>query len=216
MRTKRTLSFLILIILVMALAVFSGCARQPQVEPPKFKLAVLNFSLASEVKTPKEIKGWWFGARDIYYNPYVGETFADVLADEIAKQCPFIDVYSRMDIKYYLVSKRNILKRHFPGLKDPEITQTINELDPVDIGRDLGVDKVITGVIYDCHTSHHRTFHWWSSVIEAEVKLIDVDSGNVEWQNRSRIRKKFLSWLGTSEVLASRIVKAMKKEVFYR
>ncbi|MCD6385601.1 hypothetical protein J7M23_07450 [Candidatus Sumerlaeota bacterium] len=213
MKIMRKLSFFIAL---MAMVVILGGCRQPRVQPPRFKLAVLNFALAREVKTPKEIKGWWFGARDIYYNPYVGETFADVLADEISKRCPFIDVYSRMDIKYYLLSKREILKRHFPELKEAELTKTINELDPVDIGRELGVDKVISGVIYDCHTSHHRTFHWWSSVVEAEVKLIDVDSGKVEWQNRMRLRKKFLSWLGTAEVLASKMVKAMEKELFYR
>ncbi len=203
------------VVLVLFMVVISSCHRQPRVEPPRIRVAVLNFDLAFEIDDTREIKGWWFGARDIYYNPNVGEGVADAVADEIEKRCPFIEVYSRMDYKYYLASKREVLKREYPDLSNEQRADIMKQVDPMDIGRDLSVDKVVTGVVYDCHTSHHRTFHWWSSVVDVEIKLVDVQSGEVEFQKRVEDRDMFLSWLGTAEDVAEDYVKAMNKHVFY-
>lgn len=207
---------LVLIVLFMfEISVFCGC-RGPRIEPPSTKIAVLNFELVQNVDVSKELKGWWFTSRDVYYNKNAGEIIADIFADAIRNRCPFADVYSRTDYKYYLVSKREILRRELTDLNDEEIDRIIRELDPIDIGRDLGMDKVVLGRVFDTYTTHHRTVHWWSSVVDAEVKVIDVATGNIEWQKRMDERNICLSWYSTAETLAKKMIKLMNKQLFYR
>ena len=205
----------LIVLALLSVGVFYGC-RGPRIEPPGTKIAVLNFDLTQDVDVNKELKGWWFTSRDVYYNQNAGEIIADIFADTIRNQCPFADVYSRTDYKYYLVSKREILKRELPDLNDDKIDQIIHELDPVDIGRDLGMDKVVVGAVFDTYTTHHRTVHWWSSVVDAEVKIIDVATGKIEWQSRMDERNICLSWYSTANTLARKMIKLMNKQLFYR
>lgn len=203
-------------LIVWGVLLIASCAKQQQFEPPRAKLAVLDFKLIQPLTTPREIKGWWFGSRDLYYNPNVGEKLGDALADELKRRCPFLDVYSRLDLKYYLLGKKEILRRTFPNLTDKEREQIIENLDPLDIGRDLGVDKLLIGEITSCYTSHNRTFHWWSSVMKVNAKLIDIDSGRVEWEKNIKEREMFKSWVATGEEIARRIVMELNEEVFYK
>ncbi len=199
---------------LVAVVLFTGCHRQRTVDPSTLNVAVLNFDLARDVDTEQEIKGWWFSSRDVYYNPNAGILFGDTLADQLSKRCPYLDVYSRMDFKYYLVSKEEKLKRDFPGLSTAERKEILAELDPVDIGKDLGLDRVIVGSVNEAHTTHNRTFHWWSSVVAAETQILNVETGEAEWSGSVRERDVFLSWLGTAEHVAAQLVKRMKRHYF--
>jgi hypothetical protein len=205
--------------LLVLVAAVASCARKPLREPLKVRIAVLDMQVPKEFKSPKEVQGWWFSARDVYHDPNAGQIFSDLLAKRLRK-LPYLEVHSRVDYKYYVARKLERLKQAFPNLTNDEIASLFNESSPVDIGKDMnhywGVDKVVAGRILSGSTEHNRTFHWWKSSIEIEVSLIDVETGKTEWQATIEKSKNFRSQYRTMELAADELVRRMVKEYFLK
>lgn len=205
---------MVLILLAIA-ALFPGCRIKQPAEKLQVKLLVMDFEISDEVASqPKELKGWWSGSRDIYRNANAGEIFADVFVKQFDKKIPHVLVYSRTDWKYYAADKKNRLKKTFSDQNDKAIAQLFSEIAPTDFAKDLQQDLVLFGKIKTCHTSHNRTFHWWSSIVDIEAILMDADTGKALWTKNLRFRKKFRSQYSTMEKASNRLIKLMKQEYF--
>jgi hypothetical protein len=183
------------------------------------------------------MKGWWFGARDIWHNPGMGRMAADLFAHEI-NNLSFIHLISRTDIRYYMAGKRDLIRRKFderrraleesPNAKDREealriqnmteadYDRNLEALPPLEIGRELKADRVLVGRIYDIYMAHNRTIHWYWSSVDLEVGLLDVDSGKVVWFRRAQFKKNFASTSLLLEIAAHEMGEMMKREHFYQ
>jgi len=228
-------------------AMMIGCAEVPVQAPPlppSFHLAVLDFAVPPEWRDPqmpdkmkKEMKGWWFGARDVWHNPGMGRQGGDMFAHELNK-LSFIHVRSRVDIKYYLSNKRELIRRklderrrdlekspnpndraeaqRLQKMTEGDYDREIEMLPPREIGRELKVDRVLFGRIHDIYLAHNRTIHWFWSSVDLEVSLLDVDSGKVLWYKRARFTKNFASTSLLLEIAAQQMAEMMKRELFYQ
>lgn len=178
---------------------------------------MVDSEVAEEIKTqPEEVKGWWFGARDIYRNPNSGEIFSDILAQYLASDVRSLDVYPRTDFRYYKANKKDRLKKSFPELGDKAIEVLFSRISYCDIARDLDLEKVIVARLNKCYTTHNRTFHFWTSVIEVEVSILDAGTGQPEWTRHIFSRRFFRSSYGAMETVVSELIHNMKKEDLYR
>lgn len=203
----------LLVLLFLVGLSFSGCRLKKPPEKLQVKMMAMDFEVTDDIATvPKERKGWWFGSRDIYRNPNAGEIFSDIFVTRFDKKIPHVSVYSRMDLKYYMANKKSRLKKAYPALDDSAIDRLITEVPAVDFARDLQQDKILIGKIRQCYTSHNRTFHWWSSVIDVDAVLMDAESGKPVWSGNISLRKKFHSQYSTMEMVADRLIKRMKDE----
>lgn len=171
--------------LLVAIALAAGCAPAPQVPTaPKIRLAVLDFvppegsaAIADDSLTKRE--GWWLGSRDVYRNAHVGAQVADNIASRLGRT-ETVTAYLRDDYRHYMADKADALKKAYPDLTDEKLaalleeTQTSNALE---IGRELNVDRVVTGRVLEARMSHNRTFHTWRGRVVAELSLWDVARG---------------------------------------
>ena len=204
-------------VLGVLLLLITACHHHPRIQPLSVKVLVADFDVSEDIiSTPRQVKGWWFGSRDIYQNPNAGRLFADILARRLNNELSFVDVYSRTDFKYYLANKKERLKKKFPQVDDAVLKGIFDDISPRDFARDLGLDKVIIGKLNRCYTSHSRAFHWWSSVVEADVILLDAESGQPQWSGHFYDRSYFHSQYGAMQQVADKIVKSMKREYFYK
>ena len=206
------------LMLLLCLSVLTAsCARRRMTEPLNIRVLVSDFKVADQIEqAPKENKGWWFSSRDIYRNPNNGDIFADILSEQMNKTLSAVDIYSRTDFKFYEASKKTKLQEAYPDLSDEEIDTLFSEISPVDFARDLQLDKVIAGKIEQSYTTHNRAFHWWSSKIKAQIKVLDAESGNVEWESEVEERRFFRSQYATMEKAAKILTKRFKKNYLYR
>src|SRR5690606_29814321 len=99
-----------------------------------------------DVETEKDSRGWWLGRQDIYVNGNVGRMAADLMAERLQEDCTY-KVVSRGDLKYYYADKRDLIAKKFPQMSSDEVKKSILVLDPVSIGKELGVQKVMVGHI---------------------------------------------------------------------
>lgn len=198
--------------LILIVVLVAGCHRQRELHqlPKAIRIAVLDFSVPEVFNTPKEIRGWWFGAHDIYRNPHAGEDFADALSRRL-RQFAFVNVYPRGDLKMYMAMQNNRVMRAYPQLSKTEIDELLEQIAPWEWGRDMGVDKVITGRLLVGRTVHNRTIHWWYSTVEARIQLIDTESGTIDWETAMRCTKQLASQQRTQEQLADRVARKLKK-----
>lgn len=161
------------------------------------KAVVLNFDMTSRVverrdpctremqytekavETEKDVRGWWFGSEDVWYNANTGKIAADIF-DEALRNSGLFQVYSRQDLKYYYADKKEILTDKL-NLAEKELEAAILKLDPVKVGRELGVDKVVTGRICSSETRHSRVWGFYNSATAFTVTVYDVKSGKVEF-----------------------------------
>lgn len=202
----------------MALALFAsaiGCARRFDPEQvAKTKILVAQFEMAPGLRdTPKAVRGWWMGAENIYQNPRAGSYFADRLYAYLPT-FPYINLFSRMDLKYYFAPKRRLLQDAYPHLSNEEITDILEQVPDLDYARELGADKVLSGRVVESHMHENRTFHWWKSVAHIEVRLVDVLSGRVEWEHEYRETIRFASPEFVMEEIAKQVGKDLEKEYF--
>lgn len=205
--------------MILVLVLFtSACHHRAGIsDHPINRILVVDSEVAEEIKTqPKEIKGWWFGVRDIYRNPNSGEIFADILARYLASDVPSMDVYPRTDFRYYKANKKDRLKKSFPELGDKAIEVLFSRISYCDFAKDLDLEKVIVTRLNKCYTTHNRTFHFWSSVIEIEVSLLDAKTEQPEWTSHIYSRKFFHSTYGTIEKVVSQLIHKMEKEYLYQ
>ena len=211
-RIARWRGFGALASLIIIVVWAGGCHRQRGLRqlPQAVRIAVLDFDVPEIFNTPKEIRGWWFGAHDIYRNPYAGEAFADVLTRRLG-QFAFVDVYSRKDLNVYMVMQKNRVMRAYPQLSEKQIEELLEQIEPWEWGTDLGVDKVITGKLLVGRTVHNRSIHWWYSTVEAQIQLIDAETGSIDLETAVHSTKQFASQQRTQERLADRVVRQLKK-----
>lgn len=252
-------------LLAAAAALLSGCATapvEPPNPPPRMAIAVLDFRVPDEWRAQpasrptramtaagflgeteapdrinKELRGWWFGSRDIWRNPGMGRVAADIFSHEL-NQLPFVKIVSRVDIKYYMAEKRQIIRRlrdqqrskleKSPNPRDRQLAERIAKMTEADydrelerlpvreIGRELGADRVLVGRIIDAYQAHNRTIHWYWSVVELQLELVDVDTGKVVWHKHARFKKSFASTTFLLEAAARELIEAMKREYFFQ
>ncbi|PKO20047.1 hypothetical protein CVU37_00840 [candidate division BRC1 bacterium HGW-BRC1-1] len=132
------------------------------------------------VKAEKEIRGWWFNSQNIYFNGNLGRIAGDLYADAL-RGTGVMQVVSRQDIKYYYASKREKLAAKFK-LTDEEMNAALAKIDPLAIGRELGVDKVVVGRICDSELRHSRTFGYFGTAQSLNVVVLDVATGQAEYE----------------------------------
>jgi len=202
----------------MAVVLFAsvmGCAKRfhPH-QVPKTKILISNFEMAPGLRdTPKAVRGWWMGAENIYQNPRSGGYFADRL-NAYLPTFPYIKLFSRLDLKYYFAPKRKLLQDTYPHLTDAEVTDLLAQVPNLDYARELGADKVLSGRIVESHMHENRTFHWWKSVFHVEVRLVDVMSGQVDWEREYRETMRFASPEFVMEEIAKQVGEDLEKGYF--
>ena len=146
------------------------------------RVAVLDASVPpGHGKGDIEVVGWWLGARDHLRDPNDGLHWGDHLAEALQKRIPNLTVHPRRDLRSYMAAKDALLKSAYPSLSDAERQNLLASQSPMDYGRSLNVDYVITARIHDAYLNHHRTFHWWTSRVSIEVELWDVARKEKVW-----------------------------------
>lgn len=134
-----------------------------------------------DVQTEKDSRGWWLGRQQIWVNANIGRMAADLLTDQLIEDCVY-KVRSRGDLKYYYADKRDLIAKKFPNMSTDEVKKAILLLDPVSIGREMGVQKVIVGHICDAELRKAVAPGSFASVASLSVAVFDVASGQIEFQ----------------------------------
>jgi hypothetical protein len=215
---------------LLAALVLGGCAiamngdRHPQAAAacPDQSLVVLDFPMAPRlveerdpctrellqctkpVETEQDIRGWWFGSQDVYFNENMGRIAADIFADAI-RSCNVFGVYARSDLRRYYADKAEVLNRELRLSRDQQQAALL-QLDPISVGRELGVHKVLTGQVCDSEMRHSRAFGPFASAVSFRVALYDVASGQVEYSREYRVTRPFSSQYSLFEDFAGQFV----------
>lgn len=198
--------------LVLALA---GCrtAPFPAERVPRLQWLVLPLSQPPAMsETPRAIQGWWFGARTIRQNPQAGQQVADMLSRRLAS-LGYVNLYSPFDLRYYFEAKRTALMEAYPHLEPAEVTNLLAEVPRVRYGQELGADRILSGRIHSLYMAENRTIHWWWSVADIELQVIDVATGDVLWTRRYRERGHFDSQTTVIEEILDQFVSDFQQEV---
>lgn len=199
---------------LIVLAAFSltgcaGCFGWKQLPPPgpRPTAVVLDFAQApriverrdtcrnlvigeKDVETEKDRRGWWFGSQDVHYNANWGIIMADIMAEKLEEECIY-DIRSRGDVKLYYADKKEVLAEQL-GLEGEELDKAVLALNPVMIGREMGVEKVVVGQVIDAELRTNRTFGYFSSVASINVSVYDTATGQLEFT------RDFSNWRGHS------------------
>lgn len=217
------------LLLVAAVGAWAGqkSKKAGNEERCTLRLAVLDFSMAPRVvekrdectrklhyaekpvEAEKDIRGWWFGAQDVYYNDNMGRIGADLFEEAIAGTSLY-ELYRRSDLKYYYADKKDVLRGKLK-MSSKELEQSVLALNPVAIGREIGVDKVVVGHISDSEMRHNRAFGPYSSAASFEVSVYDVKTGKQEYTRQFYKVKGFRSQYSIFEKAASQFVKDLQK-----
>lgn len=186
---------------LMLLPTLSGCASfgWRQLPPPGgtcVSAVVLDFSQAprdverrdtcrnlvygeKDVETEKDRRGWWGGAQDVWYNENWGYILADLVSDQLRDGGVF-NIRSRDDLKYYYADKKEILGTKL-NLSGKELDRAVLALNPVNIGREMGVDKVVVGHLVDAELRQNRLAGFYASVARVNISIYDTKTGNLEF-----------------------------------
>lgn len=177
-------------------------------------MLILDFRTPPGIReNPKEVRGWWLGARTIHQNPHAGTAMAERLNARLAS-LPFVELYPRLDLRYYFARKRQNLAEAFPSLPEEKVEELVADADPLAYARELGADKLLRGRVVRNYLSDHRTLHVWSSVVEVEIELVDALSGRTEWRRSYRDRTWLASQFSAQDELAKRIARDLRDEYF--
>lgn len=197
-----------------------GCQhRFPSEQIPRMKFLILPFSQPPAMsESAINIRGWWLGARTIRQNERAGDLVADVLSRQMAR-LDYLNLFSSIDLKYYFANKARRLKEHYNkqegrDLSDEEVAKLMAGVPKLEFAKDLGADKLLTGNIVQLYMGENRTIHWWWSVIDVEVQVIDVASGKVEWSKRYHVRKSSASMVHITEEFSQRLIQDLQREYF--
>lgn len=201
--------------------------KQAPVQCPTMSVVVLDFSVAPRVRedrvcetgefyydtkkleTEKDIRGYWFGSQDVYYNANIGRIAADLFTEALCAHQVF-QIYRRADLKLYYADKKDVLRSKFK-LSDDELDEAILTLNPVAIGREIGVEKVIVGHICDSEMRKNRTFGPWSSATSYTISIYDVKSGRLDFSSEYRDVDAFSSQYSMFEKHADSFVSDVVK-----
>ena len=173
-------SALLLVGLFVIGSLLSSCARTPR-EPSRIvRVVVLDAMVDFEAPQRGAVQeeGWWFGFRDRYRGSNMGVGMGDALAREVGR-IPGVDVFPREDLSIYMGRKERILSNNFPELGSEDRKRLLLEQDPVNYGRSLNVDFVITSSVADASTVLNRTVKWWYSHVDTLIEVWDVSSEQV-------------------------------------
>ncbi len=165
----------------IALALFAGCsvtvlvscARAPITGPSsQVRVVVLDgLQPESHGEGETEIAGWWLTARDLYRDPNDGLHWGDLVATALERNIPNLQVHSRMDLRSYLAAKEDLLKKEYPDMKKDQARRLVAEQSPLDFGRSLDADFVVSSRIVDAWLTQSLIV----SCIDSELGLLDFD-----------------------------------------
>jgi len=213
-----------------ASAQFAMWHKAPRPTAPAPTAVVLDFSVAprvsesrdcctrrigyteKEVKTEKDSRGWWLGRQDIYVNSNIGRMAADLLSDQLQQECIY-QVRSRADLRYYYADKKDLIRKKYSGMTDDDLKKAILLLDPVSIGREMGVQKVVVGHICDSELRKAVAPGSFASVASFSVAVFDVASGRIEFEKCYRKIRNHSTQYFHFEKLAEEVTKDI---TFYR
>jgi len=136
--------------------------------------------LEKEVVTEKDRRGWWLGRQDLYFNSNVGRMAADIFAEKI-HDSGIYQVISRENLKYYYADKKDLIRGKL-GLTGDALNKAILQLDPVQIGREMGVHKVIVAHICDSELRKAVLPGSFASVVSMQIAIFDVATGRIEFE----------------------------------
>lgn len=201
--------------LLIAMTMLAGCQHGLRVERmPRMRWLVMPLSQTDSATTATgEVRGWWLGARTIRRNPSGGQLLADAISAGLADY-PFINQFSPIDLRYYFADKRTKLSEAYPNLKAADVNRLLSRVPAIDYARELGADKLVRGRIERLWIGENRTIHWWWAVLEADVEVVDVRTGNVEWSHQYGIWRNFGSTEDAMAELAGKMMKDLEKEYF--
>ena len=132
-----------------------------------------------ELVTEKDYRGWWLSHQDIFVNSNVGRMAADIFSDYLRDNSLYA-ITSRGDLKYYYADKRDLITKKL-DLKGDALEKALLQLDPVTIGKEMGVDKVIVGHICDSELRKAVAPGSFASVVSMNVAIFDVATGKLDW-----------------------------------
>ncbi len=210
LKTIRNLSSLMLLLAVLGFAV--GCASRP--EPSRsVRLAVLDGKVLYDVDPKGTLveEGWWFSSRDRFLSSNMGIQLGEALAHQFDK-LPGVEVYSRDDQSIYLSLKERQIDRNYPNLTPAQRKQLLLEQDPLDYGKSLGMDFVMTSEVRKSATVINRTFSWWYSHLDTTVQLWDVASGQMVWTRSWEDSDAFDSQLAMAEECARELSRRVTRD----
>jgi hypothetical protein len=211
---RRTLRPWILVALTLAVAL-AGCqTRFPGEQVPKMKWLIVPFSQPPVMgDTPPPVQGWWFGARTLRENPRAGIMLSETFNRRMAA-LKFLNLYTAIDLKYYFADKRKLLKEAYPQMTDVAVETALRNVPPIEFGKELSADKVLSGRILSQYMAENRFFHWWWGVLVAELQVTDVATGKVEWTRLYSLSKQFASQSDMQEMLADRLIEDLERTYF--
>lgn len=204
---KMSLSFFLL------LYIFISCAKIPTTEKilsPK-KILVMDMSMPLNITTSNEIQSWWFGSKDIYYSDNAGRLFSDYLANNLVLYK--LNIISRTDIAYFLLDKKDEIKKEYPVLTEEEINSYLTKANPIDFGKTFDADIVIAGRIIQCKTIHNRTFHWWKTFAQIEIDVFDIRNEKKLFSHNLKKTKYFWSNAYTLDFISKIAAKDINKRL---
>ncbi|MGI8907938.1 MAG: hypothetical protein ACR2IE_15765 [Candidatus Sumerlaeaceae bacterium] len=132
-----------------------------------------------ELVTEKDYRGWWLGHQDIFLNSNVGRMAADIFSDYLRDNGMYA-ITSREDLKYYYADKRELIGTKL-NLKGDALEKALLQLDPVQIGKEMGVDKVVVGHICDSELRKPLVPGSFASAVSMNVAIFDVATGTLEF-----------------------------------
>ncbi len=201
-----------------------GCSRTHYTPPRPVRMAVMPFTAPENVTgQPFDIHGWWFGSRDVRQSRNVGGWTAESLSRQL-ETLDTVEVIPPYDLRRYLMEQRRILMQAHDDLTEEQIDALLIEVPLVDYGRDLEVDKIVTGQIFTSRLSHNRTIDTWASTVEFQIQVWDVSDmaaaemigapQTPEYEARVAEREWFDSWLETTDEAGRELVGRMERDYF--
>ena len=214
---QQRLSGLAALFAVVAAGLFvGGCASTPPSPTRQVRVAVLDGMTQYQVAPGGETldKGWWFSARDSYLSPNIGILLGEAMAAELT-ELPGVEVYSREDLAIYMAQKERLLKRDYPNLSSLQRKVLLVRQDPLDFGRSLNVDYVVSSEILEASTVTNRTLPWWYSHLDATISVWDVSGSELVQKWAWEDTDSFDSQIALVEECARELSrKARKQDVF--
>lgn len=200
------------LLMLGGLLLAAGCTRFPAERIPKMKWLIMPFEQPTAMSTtPRAIRGWWFGATTIRQNERAGMSMFDTLQRRLTG-LDYMYLYSPIELKYYFADKRDLLNKTYPYLSQPEANELLAQVPHIDYARELGADKIIGGRIIRQYMGENRSIHWWWSRLDVEAWVMDVASGQIEWQKKYELRDQFASMNGMQEEAADKIIRDIKRD----
>jgi hypothetical protein len=211
--------------LLLALASLAAACGHVTYTPPRpVRIAVMPFDAPESItQQPFDIRGWWFGSHDVRQSRNVSAWTAESLARELqALDC--VEVIPPYDMRRYLLEQQRTLMQAHPDLSREQVLTLLREVPLADYGRDLEVDKIITGRVVESRLSHNRTIDVWNSAVDFKVQIWDVDdlvaaeqSGDVqtpEYEEDVSAKEWFASWLAATDEAFRELAARMRRTYF--